>query len=288
LLDAARVAFEQGSYDQAASIALAALADSTEINTTEAASMRAEAVRLMEEVDVGRRDARRPFHLVIAGDSLALPRPENAKTYDPRTSPRLHPTFDRSYPALLRDRLVGRYQRDVLVSNLSRASHGMPEVAADTYVSLFYLDPTAIVVHCGIVDCWPRDDAGGTPKADLAAFKAALHRFLSLRRQYCATKPVVLVGLAPTDSRWESRLPGINDTIARYSDELARVREPRTFFIDMRTIVNVSDSHRTLHLDGIHLNEKGHALLAEAIADRLRPEIVYAPVHPDESAGESR
>lgn len=89
---------------------------------------------------------------------------------------------------------------------------------------------------------------------------------------------VILVGLAPTDERWRARLPGIDQIVDSYSRELASIDEPGTFYIDMDRIVDRADPYRTLHLDGIHLNEQGHALLAQAIAHSLRPEVLYPEV----------
>lgn len=287
LLVAARVAHEQGSFDQALSIATsAAIAADGELTGGALIEFQGELARLIQLTEEDRRSPSRALHVVIAGDSLALPRPENAKTYDPRSSPSLLPTFCNAYPALLLTQLRSMYpERDVVITNMSRASQGLAEVAADAYVSLFYLDPTAVVLHCGIVDCWPRgDDVSAPPKTDLDAFRAALERFLSLRRDFCQRKPLVLIGLAPTDARWRDRLPGIDRVIDRYDAALRAVTEPFTSFVDMRHIVDAEDPYASLHLDGIHLNLRGHELLAAAIAAQLEPEMLYG-VPPTRTGG---
>ena len=267
LLDAARLAAKQGSYDQAASICGAIIA----ADGMDSQAVADEASALLREIAEARRNPDRPLHVVLMGDSLAVPRPENAKTYDPRLAPALAPAFAGTYPALLRQTLAVAYSpRDIVLTTMCRSSNGMADVAADAYVGLFYFDPTVVVVHCGVVDLWPRDEHGQTgPRIDIDAFASALGRFLAVRREYCAAKPVVLVGVAPTDQRWIERLPGIDHTIETYNAVLAAASDERTAFIDMRRIVDPSQPERTLHLDGIHLNARGHAALATAIADAI-------------------
>ena len=226
------------------------------------------------------------------GDSLSVPRPENPKTYDPRSSPELAPVFAETYPNVLRRSLIAEYApRDVVITMMCRSSNGMLDVAADAYVGLFYFDPTVVIVHCGVVDLWPRDEAGVTgPRVDLEAFSAAFERFLSIRRQYCAAKPLIVVGVAPTDRRWMERLPGIDRTIDAYNAVLARSVDDRTSFVDMRTVVDHTRPEETLHPDGIHLNARGHAALASAIGDairRLRPYDSVVPLIGPTAGGSS-
>lgn len=263
---AADVAARQGSYDQAQSICDAIL-------RLEPADERvtAPARALLERIHEARRRPDRPLHVVLMGDSLSMPRPENAKTYDPRLSPELAPVYSETYPVLLRHALESRYApRDVALSTMCKSSNGMADVAADAYVGLFYFDPNVLIVHCGVVDLWPRDEGALTgPRLDVAAFAAAVGRFLTVRRENCAMKPVVLVGVAPTDQRWIERIPGIDRTIAAYNDILRRTVDERTAFIDMERIVDRADPQATLHADGIHLNRAGHAALAAALADEI-------------------
>lgn len=283
-LEAAHVAARQGSYDQAASICGSIIASG-------APELAAEARALLREIDRARERPDRPLHLVVMGDSLSVPRPENPKTYDPAAAPALAPVFSDTYPAVLRRSLLAEYApRDVVITTMCRSSNGMLDVAADAYVGLFYFDPTVVIIHCGVVDLWPRDEAGVSgPRVELGEFGAAFERLLSIRRQYCAAKPLIVVGVAPTDRRWMERLPGIGATIDAYNAVLSRSVDDRTTFVDMRKIVDPDHPEATLHADGIHLNARGHAALATEIAQairRLRPYGSFIPSS-DRTAGGS-
>lgn len=82
LMRAANVAAAQGSFDQAQSICEVVLLSQPGDERAAAAAR-----TLLESIVDERREGDRPLHVVLMGDSLSMPRPENAKTYDPRISP---------------------------------------------------------------------------------------------------------------------------------------------------------------------------------------------------------
>ncbi|MHB8657091.1 MAG: hypothetical protein ACYC91_03920 [Solirubrobacteraceae bacterium] len=156
LLADARELCDEGLYDNAIAVAWAA-AD---------AGLPREAGRLMMLCADANASPSRLLHVVVVGDSLALPRPERLSRHDPLRRPHLSTPRGGTVPLLLEALLRAQSDRPATVTCLARASFGIRDVVTDAPMSLGYLDPDAVVVLAGIVDVWIEDGAGGEPRLD--------------------------------------------------------------------------------------------------------------------------
>ncbi|MEJ9230830.1 SGNH/GDSL hydrolase family protein [Peribacillus butanolivorans] len=208
------------------------------------------------------------IRVLITGDSLALPRPYNIRTFDPEKDEELGIHFHNTYGYLLQKELSKIYSKTEIIN---RAQHG--QCIGDVYVQLFghlfYFQPDIIILHVGIVDCWPRKELNGKPKTDIGNFSMYYDKIIELLKKRKQTK-LIIIGICPTSKRVEEKYPGTLQQINKYNNILmSGSDQQQIFYIDMEKHIDIDYPNVYLMLDDQHLNRKGNKLICNLIKDIL-------------------
>jgi len=202
------------------------------------------------------------MHVLILGDSFALPRPRHVREYNPADAEPLAVTFRQTYGALLSDWLTAKYpERHSIVTNRAVRSTTIVQINDQFGDQLFFMEPDVIILHVGLVDCWPRQDNDGLPLISSAEFEFKLKnciRTLSLRPH----TRLIIVGISPCAAYLEENSPGILNSIELYNSILKKVVDNRQIsFVDMAVHIDPHQPDTYLHSDGQHLNPEGNNLV---------------------------
>jgi lysophospholipase L1-like esterase len=136
-------------------------------------------------------------------------------------------------------------------------------------------DQTIVVIAVGVNET-AYDPGTGRPAHDAERFAATLAGLVATARRH--TDRVLLVGLLPCDEARMQPPPWggegghyANDRIGRFNQAVGRVAaDTGAALVDCFEEVLAGDHAALLH-DGLHPNGAGHQLLADRIAERLRP-----------------
>ncbi len=176
---------------------------------------------------------------------------------------------------ILRRKLAGELGRsDITIVNAGQGG----DVVQDLHRRFFWrkwrqLD---VVVLCiGINDA--RRSAGlGFADLDLQEYRKGLDALVTKLQGVGAAVVVASPIVCGEQMRGRNALDAIVDAYARTAGEVAEQRKApfldlRSIFFDRLSSVNVSDRNLgVLTYDGLHLNEAGNALMAEAVLGKLR------------------
>lgn len=215
----------------------------------------------------------RPNTILTITDSLSLPRHNAPESV----------SYDRTWPRLLAKTL------HTTVVNLAIGGGTIGELYRQTN---YYeaIAPGVVIIQSGIVDCVPRA-LRQSESALINYFR--LLRFLFFKvvgvqrlrrwRRINYTPPkrfayfidalcarykdakIIWIGILPPSAAYEARLPGVTKRIVQYN-ELLRERASAHGF----ELINASDMPREgIMSDHQHLNEVGHAWLAERLTESL-------------------
>ena len=198
--------------------------------------------------------------ILIAGDSLSLPRPHQIKNFDPKTDKDLAVHFHETYGYLLQKGLERHFpDKEVFIINRSRRAFTIKDIQKEFFDHLHYFEPDMIVLHVGIVDCWFRE--GGQQFVNINEFSHAYTQILNTLKLKPQTKMIV-IGIAPTSVKMDTRFPGLNDEINKYNKVYQNfIDEIQTFYIDMARYIDPHEPSHYLLPDHHHLNKEGNQLL---------------------------
>lgn len=215
--------------------------------------------------------------IVIIGDSLALPRPEEGVRYDD-TYPHLLGTWLEGFEVIARNRRANDSSLQARADNLSE--------------DITCLEPDILIIHLGIVDCAPRLFSKTEQRiinvlppvlrkpiidfasrhrylitrlfrkvyVDRAAFRANIERLVDAAADAGAV-PIV-VSIADTNESNKQRSYNLENNIRDYNEVLSEIAKRHGIgLVD----VNAPDSADRLLPDGIHLTVNGNCLLAQSL-----------------------
>lgn len=202
-------------------------------------------------------------HLVFCTDSLSLPRPW--KKNAPLEFPELFLGYNKTYPFLLKDCLETAEHR-IDISLLAKRGGTSKDVALSAEDAFFWRSPSVVVLHIGIVDCWPRGEGGAL--VDIDSFKKNLLLCLQNKQKFAKNTPLIVVGIMPTLSRIVAKNPGINEIISDYNRVLKAVFGHNALFVDSEALFK-QYGEKLLHPDGHHLSKDGHEVIAQKIQEAL-------------------
>ncbi|WP_342508836.1 GDSL-type esterase/lipase family protein [Sporosarcina sp. FSL K6-2383] len=204
--------------------------------------------------------------IMILGDSLSLPRPENFHTFDPFESLSLGVEFDETYPYLLQKNLSDYY----VINRSVRASTIKQIYNRDRSDHIFLTKPDVVIVHVGIVDLWPRVELNGRSYLSETEFATYYIKLLSEADILTSTR-VICIGIAPTSLKMSSKYPGVQDAIEKFNEiikSICSLKEEYSF-IDLSNVFTVEHSEELLMKDGHHLNPKGNKIIAQKLIEML-------------------
>lgn len=205
------------------------------------------------------------LHLVFCTDSLSLPRPW--KKNAPLEDPDLFTRFDETYPFLLQDAFV---KHNACISLLAKRGGTSKDVLLQAEDVFFWRSPSLVILHVGIVDCWPRGEEG-KPIFDIDVFRKHLIGFLEIKRKYAYNLPLIVVGLSPTNTRSLARSASfdLKKRISDYNTVLKDVFEDDAHFLDMDALFQ-RHNEVILHPDGHHLSRYGHWLVYKKLEEIMK------------------
>ena len=218
--------------------------------------------------------------LLVLGNSVSLPPPEAVGA----------PVIP--YPALLRERLKPAGWR---VEERSSSGATVAEIERTARNTLPRLQPAAVVIQLGIVDCAPRPlrpwerrllerlqprrlrdrivaflhehrapvirRRGLIQKTDITAFREHFRRLLD----DClpATSAVAILPIFPATGAILARNPRLAAEIDKYNDAMSM--DPRAVTLDSVEVFGaVSIEDLSITPESVHLNQRGHDFIARA------------------------
>ena len=227
--------------------------------------------------------------IAILADSLALPRQkEEGDT-----------PYEATYPFLLDQNLRRRWGGDeawVIERGMRRRT--IQNVIEDWFEMVELRKPHVVVVHVGIVDCAPRvflrkerdlverlrparlririlDFAHEHRRSIVSLrkkvyvpaeqFAKGVERVVELARD-CAVESLVFVNIITPPEEMEERSPGFLRNVEIYNDILReRTNQPGIKLIELNELITNNGGSKRLTIDGIHLSNEGHRLLAHEL-----------------------
>ena len=231
----------------------------------------------------------------ILADSLALPREDVGSDE----------LLEVTYPFLLDRSLRARCGGAApLIFERGMRRRTIEYVIDDWYEQVELKKPEVVIVHVGIVDCAPRvflrrEGAfvanirfGWLRNRILKFTHDHRRRIVQFRRKVYVPLPrferlvetvvqkaretnvqsLVLVNIVRPPDSVEERSPGFQDNVTAYNRVLQeQTKHSFVTLIDLNRIVEDEGGSETLTIDGVHLSERGHALLAEKLEQVLLP-----------------
>lgn len=231
--------------------------------------------------------------IVVMADSLAMPRQEGEGNIP----------FEATYPYLLDQSLrrqLGKQAPVIIERGMRRRTI---EYVLDEWFELVELRaPDVVVVHVGIVDCAPRvflrrerqfvENLRPAVLRNFVLNFVRKHRRAVVRMRGRAYVPpqrfralvaqviqkakqdrlrlLVFVNIIAPPAAMEERSPGFNENVATYNQILQEQAQGEGIrLIDLNQLISAGGGSEKLTIDGIHINEAGHAMLAREIENHI-------------------
>lgn len=230
--------------------------------------------------------------IVVMADSLAMPRQGETNI-----------AFEATYPYVLDQSL----RRRLATSSPIVIERGMRrrtiEYVLDEWLELVELrKPDVVVVHVGIVDCAPRVflrrerqfienlrparlrdwvlrfvhrhrraiiRMRGRVYVPPQRFRALVAQVVEKARQ-CKLRSLVFVNIITPPAEMEERSPGFIQNVDTYNEILkSQVHGEGIHLINLNGMIRDGGGPDKLTVDGIHINEMGHAMLAREIENHI-------------------
>ena len=223
--------------------------------------------------------------IVILGDSLGMPRPND------------HIKYEHTYPYLLKQTL----RPFEVIPRHVRANDTVRQTNEQNLLDdIIFFEPKIVIIHLGIVDCAPR------------IFSKKLSKMLTLMPQFLSQTIIKLMSknryfitryfpkTYVTQSEFKKNLKKIAYTIINCRakpilveiTQTNEINQTRSFNFEKNirdynqiikeiatslnaTIISLNDLQDSILIeDGIHLNKKGHQILADRLVNSIKE--VYA------------
>lgn len=208
------------------------------------------------------------LRVLIAGDSLALPRPYNIYTFDPEKDEELAVHVHDTYGYMVQKELSKIYPKIDVINRAQRA-HTIRDVYVQFFDHLFYFQPDIVILHTGIVDCWPRKELNGESKTNIRNFFEYYNEIVKLIKKRRHTK-LIIIGICPTSKKMDKKYSGTLQRIDKYNQILMSGRDQQQiFFINMQKYIDIDRPNVYLLSDDQHLNRKGNKLVCSLICNLI-------------------
>ena len=231
--------------------------------------------------------------IALLADSLALPREDVGGDE----------LLEVTYPFLLDQALRRRFGAAAPVIFERGMRRRTIEYVLDEWEELVVLrKPQLVIVHVGIVDCAPRvflrREASFVANIRFAPLRDRIFKFthdhrrkiVEFRRKVyvplprferlveqvvekardLGVKSLVFINIIRPPDSVEARSPGFQSNVIAYNQVLQRqTNESFVSLIDLNRIVLEQGGPEAMMVDGIHLNERGHKLLAQELEEHV-------------------
>ncbi|VEP18100.1 Putative iron-regulated protein (modular protein) [Hyella patelloides LEGE 07179] len=226
---------------------------------------------LAEKLIIARQN-KKNFLILIAGDSLSQPVPWNLKKFDPELNPFMATKYFDTYPQILEDIISDRlFSKKVRVNNsLAQRGFGITSLTARLPEIFSYYDPDIIIIQVGVVDCWLRGNNLERQNVPLPQYRQKLSKILRYKDKACPNKPLILMGISPTNPKLYQRNTGMNQIIEDYNNSIQQIaQETGNTFFDTSALMDADNPHKLIHQDGINFSTSGHRMVAQALGDLI-------------------
>src|SRR6185369_1306816 len=231
----------------------------------------------------------------ILADSLALPREDVGGDG----------LLEVTYPFLLDQSLRARFGAGApLIFERGMRRRTIEYVIDEWNEQVELRKPEVVIVHVGVVDCAPRvflrREGAFVANIRFSWFRNRIlkcthdhrRRIVQFRRKVYVPLPrferlvqtvvqkaretgvqsLVFINIIRPPDAVEERSPGFQNNVTAYNRVLQeQTKHPFVTLIDLNGIVEDGGGCERLTVDGIHLNERGHVLLAEKLEEILLP-----------------
>lgn len=231
--------------------------------------------------------------VVILADSLALPRQEGEGNIP----------YEATYPYLLDEGLRRRLgQHAPWIIERGMRSRTIEKVLEEWFELVQLREAEVVVIHVGIVDCAPRvfmpRERAVVERLRPARLRVRFLDFVHRHRRGIITKrrrvyvplerfkalveeavrrgregrlrALIFVNIIEPPQSMEERSPGFQRNVAEYNRVLAaQAAEPFVRLVDLDALIKAHGGAERLTVDGIHVNEAGHRMLADELEGRL-------------------
>ena len=231
----------------------------------------------------------------ILADSLALPR-EDVASDKP---------FEVTYPYLLDQSLRRRFGANApLVMERGMRRRTIEYVLDDWNEQVELKSPEVVIVHVGVVDCAPRvflrREHAFVARMKLKFLRERILKFahdhrraIILRRprvyvplprfekhvvevvqraQRDRVRLLVFINIISPPESVEERSPGFQRNVERYNQVFAQqATNPQVELVDLNLLLHREGGSAGLTVDGIHLTERGHMLIAQQLENLVAP-----------------
>ncbi|HEX3249372.1 MAG TPA: SGNH/GDSL hydrolase family protein [Pyrinomonadaceae bacterium] len=235
--------------------------------------------------------------IAILADSLALPREDVGGDE----------LLEVTYPFLLDQSLRRQFGAGAPIIFERGMRRRTIEYVLDEWNELVELrKPQIVIVHVGIVDCAPRvflrREASFVANIRFASLRERIFKFthdhrrriVQFRRKVYVPLPrferlvqqvvqkaretevrsLVFINIIRPPDTVEERSPGFQSNVIAYNQVLQdQTKHDFVSVIDLNRLVHDQGGPETLMVDGIHLNERGHVLLAQQLETQINAEI---------------
>lgn len=218
--------------------------------------------------------------------------------------------FEATYPYLLEQALRRRFQSEApLVIERGMRRRTIEYVLDEWYELVDLRRPDVVVIHVGIVDCAPRvflrrerqfvenlrpAFLRDTILSNVHRYRRAIvktrkkvyvppDRFNTLVGQVLARakqsklRSLVIVNIITPPAEMDERSPGFIRNVGIYNEILqAHANDTGVHLIDIDRMIKEAGGVDRLTVDGIHLNETGHTMLANEIEKHVLGLVVFA------------
>lgn len=233
------------------------------------------------------------MRVVILADSLALPRQEGEGNIP----------YEATYPYLLDEGLRGRLgRRAPWIIERGMRSRTIGKVLEEWFELVQLRRAEVVVIHVGIVDCAPRvfmpRERAVVERLRPARLRIRFLDFVHRHRRRIVSarqrtyvplesfrrmaeevarrgreeglRALLFVNIIEPPQGMEERSPGFQRNVAEYNRVLAaQAVEPWVRLIDLDGLIKARGGAERLTVDGIHINEEGHRMLAAELERHL-------------------
>lgn len=228
-----------------------------------------------------------PKKIVVLGDSICLPRAKGAGNIP----------YESTYPYLLDQALRRRYGAESpIVIECGMRSRTIRDAVSDWNEEVYLKAADIVIVQVGGNDCAPRVFQSWEQRMlERMPFRGLRYRILRFerkyRRQLLLAMPkrvfttlkafwtkvgelvaraehqkldrLILITIMPVTEKINYHLPGVGKAVHQYNEAfLAHASNPRVRVIDVGELYQRHGGIEAVSLDGMHINEFGHKVLA--------------------------
>ena len=173
---------------------------------------------------------------------------------------------------ILKQGLEAENRSDITLINAGVAGNKITDLFLRFQPDLLEREPDQVVILIGVNDVWHQSKGTGTDLHKFALFYKEMIRQLQARRiKICICTPTLIGERGDHSNKYDGDLNAFSNVIREIAHQTAvDLLDLRQAFISYEQQHNPQQkASDILTLDGVHLNQTGHAFLAKLIKEKL-------------------